>query len=321
VKRDIGELGNYENLGGQVLRHALAEAHLLGEDFFYAWDVNDRGGKKQIAGLSIDGAMMLLRNWGNAATDVEVLAADDEAYVFKATFIDLETGATCSRLYRKHRSQPPGKYDAQRWDDMQFSDGQSRAIRNVITAALPQWLQNRCLDQAFKAAERGISTPAEERQAVAARAKAVGVDQKRLEAKMGKPVGRLDASDLVSLRAMLRTIEEGHAKPLELFALPDEKAIATIPADKEGETLYSKFAKRLQASPNAIDLSAVADRIAEATKQNRLNAAEVADLRKLYSAKHQAFGDAEPAHGSSQEGPNASPPSDDDYVPDAEEER
>jgi len=322
VKRDIGslDLANPDRLGGEILRRSLAEAHLLGEDFFYAWDVNDKGGKKQVAGISIDGAMMLLRNWGNAATEVEVISADDNSYVFKATFIDLETGATCSRLYRKHRSAPPGRYDAQRWDDMQFSDGQSRAIRNVVCAALPQWLQNRCLDQAFRAAEHGVN-PAAERQAVVARAKALGVDQKRLEAKMGKTVGGLVAADLVSLRAMLRTIEEGHAKALDLFALPNDKQ--AMPADKEGESLFSKFAKRIQASPNAIDLSAVSDKIAEAAKQKRFTEPELAELRKLYSSKLDVFEAPPPPAAPSQEQQaplegeleSAPPPPDDEYTP------
>lgn len=153
VKRDIGTV---QNPGGQVLQRALVEASLLGDRYAYGWEVNDRqsGGKKAIEGVSVDGAYMLLRAWGNAVCDVDLASVDEEAYTFKATFVDLESGATCSRLYRQHRSAPPGKYDQQRWDDMAFSNGQSRAVRNVICAALPQWLQDRCMDAAARAADR-----------------------------------------------------------------------------------------------------------------------------------------------------------------------
>ena len=153
VKRDIGSL---DNPGGQVLQRAMTEASLLGDRYAYGWEVNDRqsGGKKAIEGVSVDGAYMLLRAWGNSVCDVDLVEVNDEAYTFKAVFVDLESGATCSRLYRQHRSAPPGKYDQQRWDDMAFSNGQSRAIRNVITAALPQWLQDRCMDAATRAVER-----------------------------------------------------------------------------------------------------------------------------------------------------------------------
>lgn len=154
VKRDIG---TPENPGGSVLQKSVTEATLLGDRFFYGWDVNDRasGGKKSIEGISVDGAYMLLRNWTNAVCDVDLVSVDEDSYTFKATFVDLESGATCSRLYRQHRSDPPGKYDKQRWDDMAFSNGQSRAIRNVICAALPQWLQDRCMDVAQRSADRG----------------------------------------------------------------------------------------------------------------------------------------------------------------------
>jgi|GEM_PF-3154193 len=162
VRRDIG---SPDNPGGSVLQRATTEAHLLADRFFYGWDVNDRasGGKKHIDGISVDGAYMLLRNWTNAVCDVDLVARDDDAYTFKATFVDLESGATCSRLYRQHRSSPPGKYDEQRWDDMQFANGQSRAIRNVICAALPQWLQDRCMEIAQRSAERGGAQYAEPR--------------------------------------------------------------------------------------------------------------------------------------------------------------
>jgi len=150
VKRDIG---TPDSPGGSVLSRSTTEAKLLKERFFYGWDVNDRasGGKKSIEGISVDGAYMLLRNWTNSVCDVELVSVDSEAYTFKAIFVDLEGGATCARLYRQHRSAPPGKYDQQRWDDMAFSNGQSRAIRNVICAALPQWLQDRCMEAAQSA--------------------------------------------------------------------------------------------------------------------------------------------------------------------------
>lgn len=154
VKRDIGTV---QSPGGQVLQRALVEASLLGDRYAYGWEVNDRasGGKKAIEGVSVDGAYMLLRAWGNAVCDVDLVEVNEDAYTFKATFVDLESGATCSRLYRQHRSAPPGKYDQQRWDDMAFSNGQSRAVRNVIVAALPQWLQDRCMDAASRAVDRG----------------------------------------------------------------------------------------------------------------------------------------------------------------------
>lgn len=176
VKRDIG---SPQKPGGLVLERALTEASLLGDRFFYGWEVNDRqsGGKKEIEGVSVDGAHMLLRTWGNSVVDVDLVEATEDCFTFKATFVDLESGATVSRLYRQQVSPPPGKYDRQRWQDMAFSNGQSRAIRNVICAALPQWLQDRCMDAAHRALDRSAApqegrtnqlASAEQSQAIAA---------------------------------------------------------------------------------------------------------------------------------------------------------
>lgn len=165
VKRDIG---TPQNPGGLVLERATTEAMLLAERYFYGWEVNDRqgGGKKGIEGVSVDGAHMLLRCWGNSVVDVDLVEVTGDAYTFKAVFVDLETGSTVSRLYRQARTSPPGRYDEQRWQDMQFSNGQSRAIRNVITSALPQWLQDRCMDAAHRALERQPTSHSGERPAL-----------------------------------------------------------------------------------------------------------------------------------------------------------
>lgn len=196
VKRDIG---TPENPGGSVLQRSVTEAMLLGDRFFYGWDVNDRasGGKKSIEGISVDGAYMLLRNWTNAVCDVDLMSVDEDAYTFKATFVDLESGATCSRLYRQHRSDPPGKYDKQRWDDMAFSNGQSRAIRNVICAALPQWLQDRCMEIAQRSAERGGPQFEERRSAPAKR------DQAPQESAGAQPAASEGSSALAQKYAAL----------------------------------------------------------------------------------------------------------------------
>lgn len=214
VKRDIG---TPDSPGGSVLSRSTTEAKLLKERFFYGWDVNDRasGGKKSIEGISVDGAYMLLRNWTNSVCDVELVSVDSEAYTFKAIFVDLEGGATCARLYRQHRSAPPGKYDQQRWDDMAFSNGQSRAIRNVICAALPQWLQDRCMEVAQAAGHEELGVPlakvfARDSETLAkkytillrqSRGKAALED---VVSQIKRDEGRLDSMELDDLRAIYR---------------------------------------------------------------------------------------------------------------------
>lgn len=291
VKRDLGTL---EKLGGRVLARCEVEAALMGEEFFYGWDVNDGDrGKKRIGGVTIDGAMMLLRNWGNAAVEVELLETASDYYILKAILIDLETGATTPRLYRKHRSKAPGSMLQQRWDDMSFSDGQSRAIRNVIVHALPLWLQNRCMDAARLAAANNIVDPDHELGDIRNRAKAVGIDAKRIEAKLGKDFDKWSKDDFVQLRGMFRAIEEEepkdrHAKALLVFALPEDAN--TMPSDQKGESLVDKFGKRMRAAWNQEDLDEVVKVVKSAADDGKLGETEVAALRKVYAEKRKTFG-------------------------------
>lgn len=297
--------------------NCMAEAREMKEDFFYHWKVNDKNtedGKKDIFGASIDGAMVMLRNWGNAVVDVELVEATFDHYVFKATLIDLESGFTCPRLYRKHRSDPPGRYEKQRWDDMEFSDGQSRAIRNAICSALPPWLEKQCVREAFLAAEKGID-PKHEREDVMRRAQDIGVSAERIEKKMGKPVAKLEASELVSLRAMLRTVEEKHAKAEELFPVPQapeqksdgqekdgKQAAPQMEPPKAGEALVTKFAKRIRAAWSADDLGEIEVAIKKAIDEQKLSADEVKELREVYATQRRTFQESRSRGSSPQHG-------------------
>lgn len=284
-----------------VIKRSIAEARLMGEDYFWGWDVNTKDGKKQLAGMSIDGAMMLIRQWGNAVVIPEVVAEEADHWLFRATFIDLESGTSVVRLYRKHRSPPPGRYDPQRWDDMQFGDAQSRCMRNAIDHALPKYLKNRCLDAAKKAAAEQI-TPEKERKALIERGRRLNIDRKSLQMKLRKEVGDWDAHDCVTIRALLRCIEEGtvsaddvfgdrqsqpgHAPPAAKSQPTAKEATppnrATMPANTPEETPFQRFDKRLRFSMSWDDGNIVGERIAAAHKEGTLSEEDVVDLRKTF---------------------------------------
>lgn len=265
---------------------ALAEAKLMADDFFYSWDVNDRSsddGKKTISGVTVDGAMMLLRHWGNAVCVPEVLEEHEGYWLFRASFIDLEKGTTVIRLYRKHRSSAPGKLantdeGRQRWDDMQFSDGQSRAIRNAVASALPNWLVERCMREALKAAADRVD-PEKERRAIVLRAKKNGITAQQLEKKLHKPLEKFDASDLVTIRALLRTIEEKHAAAADIFGEDRD------PKADERRKLVESFAKALQNCKTWEEGERVGAAIREATGQGMLDEDGQSALKEIWRLK------------------------------------
>jgi len=132
-----------------VLARAIAEAELAGEDFEYFW--TQKGG--EIRGLSIEGAMILYRNWQNCALPTEVVVDAPEHWLLRATFIDLETGTSVERLFRQRKGQTTSsKMDADRAQDIAFAIGQSKVQRNAIDKAMPVWLKNATCEAARKSA-------------------------------------------------------------------------------------------------------------------------------------------------------------------------
>jgi hypothetical protein len=209
----------------KIRDNVLLEAQLAGEGFFYRWVVKNRktGKKKVIEGPTIDLAMCLARNYGNAAIEVEMQETTSH-YVFTAALIDLETGFTSPRLFKQRKSQSMGdKYDKDRQSDIVFQIGQSKAIRNAIIKSMPGWLVDRAI-QVAKDAELKTIKPehlAEAREKVVAFFEGYGISRERLERKLEKPIEQMTAQDVLDMRGEARAIKDGHITPRELF--PDEE--------------------------------------------------------------------------------------------------
>ncbi|MDR3162554.1 MAG: hypothetical protein LBT81_01675 [Helicobacteraceae bacterium] len=195
----------------------LQEAAIAGDDFYYSW----KAGDSFVEGLTIGAAIALARNMGNCAVPVEVEETKD-TYVFKATFIDLETGFNLQRAYRQRKTQNIGeKYkNDDRGKDIVFQIGQSKAIRNVVLGAVPNWLQKKVLVKAKENVSGKIAQMGKERarEMLFKKAKALGVSLEAIEKTYGKAAG-WDTEKLVMISGALRGIEDGFATADELFSV------------------------------------------------------------------------------------------------------
>lgn len=209
----------------KVTKNVLAEAKLAKKSFYYAWPVKTKDGKmKRIEGPSIDLAMCLARNYGNAALDIEVSETPTH-YIFKGYFIDLETGFTVPRLYRQRKSQTIGKkYDKDRQEDIVFQIGHSKAQRNAIIKAMPNWLIEQAIEVAKQAEIADIQTnPHLARARVLEFFEEYGIDTERIEVFFGKKVDQLTTKDIETLRATARALKEGQVSPEEVFVVDEEE--------------------------------------------------------------------------------------------------
>jgi len=138
----------------QVQKAVLEEAELAGEDFFYAWTTKNKDGTRGLVeGISIEGAMIMARNWGNCAIPCRIEKDMPREWLMTGAFVDLETGFTVERPFRQRKSQATGKMDADRALDIALQIGVSKAQRNAIVQAMPKWLKGTALEKSKAAAE------------------------------------------------------------------------------------------------------------------------------------------------------------------------
>lgn len=222
--------------------NVLEEAKLAGAAFYYGWTA--KGGKdgktSKIEGPSIDLAMCMARNYGNCAIDVGV-AEHLSRYEFKGVFIDLESGFTCPRLFRQRKSQNIGMKDQDRAEDITFQIGQSKAIRNAIVRAMPDWL----ISQAIETAKQAELNKIKPENLALARAKVLaffapyGITQERIEAKVGVESDKWTPSIIVELRGSATALKEGRISADELFPAiekdaPKQETSAPPPQESDG---------------------------------------------------------------------------------------
>jgi len=224
----------------KVVAAVLEEATFAGSSFYYGWVVKNKktGRESKIEGGSIDLAMAMARNYGNAAIEVEVTETPTH-YLFKGIFVDLETGFTCPRLFRQRKGQNIGMdADADRAEDIVFQIGQSKAIRNAVLRAMPEWLEK----QAIEAAKRAELKKIRPENLVLSRAQILnffapwGVTQDRIENTLGKKIETWGPEDIVQLRGMATALKESRVSPTELFPPVEEEPASQEREQKQQET-------------------------------------------------------------------------------------
>jgi len=83
----------------EVEQRLLQEADQAGEDFYYGWGA----GKDRVEGPSVGLALAAARCYGNCAVEMAPVQDTFDAWIFTASFIDLETGFTLSRQLRQSK--------------------------------------------------------------------------------------------------------------------------------------------------------------------------------------------------------------------------
>lgn len=207
-----------------VQKRCLEEAALAGEACYYGWGK----GKDRVEGPSKECAMIAARNWGNVALEMRPVSENIDSYILEAGFIDLETGFTYTRQFRQSKKwKVHGKMDEMRKDDIRFQIGQSKAQRNCILNALPNWLISKMMDRA----KRGVKEALEEyikdnsletaRQLVVKALSKHSVTVEDIENKYEVKYGGWDVDLLVILKGDISALNSGSESPESLYPKPE----------------------------------------------------------------------------------------------------
>lgn len=233
----------------KIKEDCIKEAQLMGEDFFYAWEQNDKystTGKSLIKGMGIEGALVLARNWSNCTCEIEIVEDAPSFWVLQATFIDFERGFTLPRLFRQRKVERHGKFDAERALDIAFQIGQSKAQRNAIDKAMPQWLVRAAMEAATAAAEKRYENVKDAVARFVKYAQRHGIAPQQLEARIGRPFANWNAGDCVLLASVFRAIQQNEISladafpPIEVAEPPAAQSAPTPAQTKPAEPVATQ---------------------------------------------------------------------------------
>lgn len=217
----------------QILAKLKTYCGAFGDTYVYSWEVNDRAnGRKQIIeGGTIKLANDLVQLYGNCSVDCDVHETPTHI-IFKAWFLDYESGTSVSRLFQQRKDQNTGmnRKDSGRAADLIFQIGQSKAIRNVVLNALSSFA-----NYAIEESKRGLVQKFND---AGAREKAWafiqrvmdehGIGMKQVEAVVGRREKEWSIRDLARVYQEMRGIHDGFLVAEEVYpSTEDAEEIAS----------------------------------------------------------------------------------------------
>lgn len=217
----------------QKLREAAA---VYGDNYYYEWETKNRDGTRGlVTGITIKGAMTVVRLFGNCAVDVRAVPFSETHDMFYARFADLETGFSTVRAFKQRRSQNIGMKDKERGEDIIFQIGQSKAIRNVINNALQDFC-GEVVEKSRNALIEKMEGDGKFADKVAGALKSLmekhTISDKMAETYIGRPLAEWVNRHIAKMYVAMKSIDNGDAAVSDVFA-SDTATIKPIEEKKE----------------------------------------------------------------------------------------
>ncbi|WP_174710222.1 hypothetical protein [Thalassospira marina] len=226
----------------------------LSEKAFFRFN---RGGQT-VSGPSIHLARELARCWGNIDYGIKELSRDDYAGVseMQAFAWDLETNNRAETTFIVPHGRDT-KHGVKKLTDLRDiyennANAGARRLREMILGILPPWFVDDAKDICTQTLKDGGGIPLPKRitQAVDKYAE-LGIDQKRLAKKIGRPTGEWTAHDIAQLQVIYRSINNGEMQAEDEFPADGESVISADEIKKQAVAVTAK--KQEPKIPETID--------------------------------------------------------------------
>jgi len=238
----------------KVLADAITELELdpeFAEKAYYRIPYKDGDRTNWVQGLSIDAAMCLFRNFGNAMCGARPLEETEDGFEYEGTMIDLEKGIRVSRpgiaskYYKKRGTGQMVKWGLDRHPQLR-NVAASKGVRNAILKVIPTPIQMRYWKRALELAAENESNKARsgaskkagggqptEKEVAKAKADQIverfapmEVERKHLQAWLGKERDKKSAKletitneELGNLRGVYNAIKQGQSDTFQTFGV------------------------------------------------------------------------------------------------------
>jgi len=266
------EKGAIDRIKNACTRESLAKRAL----YTYA-----RGGQ-DITGPSIRMAECIAMNWGNLQYGLREIEQRDGESTVEAFAFDLETNTRSTKLFQvSHiRATKAGRVkltDPRDIYELVANQG-ARRVRACILSVIPGDVVEEAVEQVHLTLSTKEALSPEKIKAMVDAFAELGVTKEMIEAKIQRRLEAITPAQVVNLRAIFTSIEDGMRKPEEWFEFPAKEAppASTKPATAAQQAKAEAEKREAPADSAGMSVIALIDEIG-------------ATVAKLPEAKESAF--------------------------------
>ena len=224
----------------------------LAEQAIYAYP---RGGKV-VTGPSIRLAEVLAQNWGNLDFGVKEISRINGVSVAEAYAWDLETNVCQTKLFHvSHKRDKKGAPSVLLTDERDIyelvANNGARRMRACILGVIPGDIADAAVEACKKTLSSGKEPIADRIRQVINAFSEYGIKVEQIEKKLGHNLDATIESELVTLRAIYKSIKDGMAAREDFFDFSNLSKELEDKSIKKSDRIANKFSDRKSASDNS----------------------------------------------------------------------